>query len=310
MQVRNVRNFVHSSDNQSLDVLVRVVLNSLPSPRSKRVYAMAIRHFVDYLGAQEGEDLDKLFLQTYIAHMQDEGIGEGSINLRLAAIRKLSREADELKIWPAAVAAAFTSVKNIPQRGHRTGNWLSLDQAQQLVNAPDISTPYGLRNRAMLAVLIGCGLRRHELVKLTLPQLQMRESRWVITDLVGKRNKSRTVTVPTWVKQAIDVYLNTTQIHSGHLFQAMTKGGHISRGSISAETVRDVVKIYSRQCGFSISPHDLRRTYAKLAFKNGAKIDQIQLNLGHESLATTQVYLGTELDLKNGPGDFLKISIQ
>jgi len=47
-----------------------------------------------------------------------------------------------------------------------------------------------------------------------------------------------------------------------------------------------------------------------LAFKNGAKIDQIQLNLGHESLATTQVYLGTELDLKNGPGDFLNINIQ
>jgi len=50
-------------------------------------------------------------------------------------------------------------------------------------------------------------------------------------------------------------------------------------------------------------------TYAKLALKNGAKIDQIQLNLGHESLATTQVYLGTELDLKNGPGDFLPIQI-
>ena len=64
----------------------------------------------------------------------------------------------------------------------------------------------------------------------------------MITDLVGKRNKTRTVTVPTWVKQSIDVYLNTTKIHSGHLFQAMTKGGHISRDSISAETVRDVVK--------------------------------------------------------------------
>ena len=144
---------------------------------------MAIRHFVDYLGAQEGSNLDKLFLQTYIASMQDEGIGEGSINLRLAAIRKLSREAEELKVWPETVASAFASVKNIPQRGHRTGNWLSLEQAQQLINAPDISTLYGLRNRAMLAVLIGCGLRRHELVKLTLPQLQMREGRWVIADL-------------------------------------------------------------------------------------------------------------------------------
>ena len=310
MQANSIRNLVHSSNNQSLDVCVRVVLNSLPSPRSKRVYNMAIRHFIDYLEDQEGSNLDKLFLQTYIAYMQDEGIGEGSINLRLAAIRKLSREAEELKVWPETVTAAFTSVKNIPQRGHRTGNWLSLEQAQQLINAPDTSTPYGLRNRAMFAVLIGCGLRRHELVKLTLPQLQLRENRWVITDLVGKRNKTRTVTVPNWVKQSIDIYLNTTKIQSGHLFQAMTKGGHISRDSISAETVRDVVRMYSLQCGFAISPHDLRRTYAKLAFKNGAKIDQIQLNLGHESLATTQVYLGTELDLKNGPGDFLNLTIQ
>jgi len=297
------------ANNRSLDVLVRVVLNSLPSPRSKRVYSMAIRHFVDYLEDQEKTNLDKLFLQTYIASMQDEGIGEGSINLRLAAIRKLSREADELKIWPETVAASFASVKNIPHRGKRTGNWLLLDQAQQLINCPDISTPYGLRNRAILATLLGCGTRRHELVNLSLGQLQMRESRWVIADLVGKRNKTRTVTVPNWVKQCIDAYLVTTKIRSGRLFQAMCMGGRIQRDHLSSETVFEVVKRYGHQCGFSITPHDLRRTYAKLAFKNGAKIDQIQLNLGHESLATTQVYLGTDLDLKNGPGDFLPIRI-
>jgi len=264
---------------------------------------------VDYLEEQEAYNLDKLFLQTYIASMQDEGIGEGSINLRLAAIRKLSREAEELKIWPETVAAAFSSVKNIPQRGKRTGNWLSLEQTQQLINTPDISTPIGLRNRAILATLVGCGLRRHEVVRLTLSQLQLRDGRWVIADLVGKRNKTRTVTVPAWVKQSIDAYLEATHINSGHLFQALTKSGSIQRQQISSGTVRDVVKNSARKCGFSISPHDLRRTYAKLAFKNGAKIDQIQLNLGHESLATTQVYLGTELDLKNGPGDFLAINI-
>ena len=141
MQNTLVSNLVHSTNIPSMDVLVRVVLNSLPSPRSKRVYRMAIRHFVDYLEGHEEPTLDKLFLQTYIASMQDEGIGEGSINLRLAAIRKLSREADDLKIWPDTVAAAFASVKNIPQRGKRTGNWLSLEQAQQLINCPDISTP-------------------------------------------------------------------------------------------------------------------------------------------------------------------------
>jgi len=260
-------NHILSSNNRSLDVLMRVVINSLPSPHSKRIYSMAIRHFVDYLEDQEKPNLDKLFLQTYIASMQDEGIGEGSINLRLAAIRKLSREADELKIWPETVAAAFASVKNIPQRGKRTGNWLSLEQAQQLINCPDISTPYGLRNRAILAILLGCGIRRHELVKLTLSQLQLRDGRWVITDLVGKRNKTRTVTLPIWVKQSIDAYLEVTHIHSGKLFQAMTKGGHIQREQISSETVREVVKIYALKCSFTISPHDLRRYLRQAGFE-------------------------------------------
>lgn len=298
------------SDDKSIDVLVRVMLNSLPSPQSKRVYKMAIRDFLHYWQAHEEPVLDKLFLQTYITHVQDEGIGESSINLRLAAIRKLTREASELQIWPDTVAAAFSSVKNIPQRGKRTGNWLSLEQAQQLINAPDISTPIGLRNRAILATLLGCGLRRGELVKLSIGQLQLRDGRWVIANLIGKRNKIRTVTIPTWTKQAIDDYLDATDIHSGQLFQAMSRGGEIQRNHISPETVREVVKLNSQKCGFKITPHDLRRTYAKLALKNGAKIEQIQLNLGHQSLATTQVYLGTDLDLKNGPGDFLDISIK
>ena len=302
-------NPILSSNNRSLDVLVRVVINSLPSPRSKRVYNMAIRHFVEYLQSQEEPILDKLFLQTYISAMQDEGIGEASINLRLAAIRKLSREADELKIWPETVMAAFVSVKKIPQRGKRIGNWLTLEQAQQLINTPDTATHLGLRNRAILATLLGCGIRRNELVNLSSAQLQLRDGRWVIADLVGKRNKTRTVTVPLWVKQCIDAYLAATQIRSGHLFQAICKGGRIQRDYISSETVYEVVKKYGRLCGFSITPHDLRRTYAKLALKNGAKIDQIQFNLGHESLATTQVYLGNDLDLKNGPGDFLPIKI-
>ncbi len=306
----SVSNRAQDSYGKSMDVLVRVVLNSLPSPQSKRVYNMAIREFLQYWQANEEPVQNKLFLQTYITYLQDEGVGESSINLRLAAIRKLSREASELQIWPDTVAAAFSSVKNIPQRGKRTGNWLSLEQAQQLINAPDISTPIGLRNRAILATLLGCGLRRRELVNLSIDQLQLRDGRWVIANLIGKRNKTRTVTIPSWTKHAIDDYLDATDIHSGQLFQAMSRSGEIQRDHISPETVREVVKLNSQKCSFKITPHDLRRTYAKLALKNGAKIEQIQLNLGHQSLATTQVYLGTDLDLKNGPGDFLDISIK
>src|SRR3990172_70811 len=89
---------VYSYDSQEMDTLMRVVLNGLPSPSSRRVYGMAIRHFLDYLEILGEFKLDKLFLQTYVAVMQDEGIGEGSINLRLPAIRNLSREAEDLQI--------------------------------------------------------------------------------------------------------------------------------------------------------------------------------------------------------------------
>jgi len=211
------------SKGKSLDVLVRIVLNSLPSKSSKRVYRMATRDFLSFWHSRGNPTLDKLFLQTYITHMQDKGVGEASINLRLAAIRKLAREAVELQIWPEEVAAAFASVKNIPQRGKRTGNWLSLKQSQLLINAPDASTNIGLRDRAMLAVLIGCGIRRQELTNLKPGQLQLRDGRWVIADLIGKRNKARTVTVPAWGKQAVDAYIEACDIQSGRLFQAMRK---------------------------------------------------------------------------------------
>ncbi|MBW8011275.1 MAG: hypothetical protein FVQ83_08550 [Chloroflexi bacterium] len=176
MQSTSTKVSVHlqDSNHQNINILVRVVLNSLPSPLSKRVYKMGIRDFLEYWRVCEEPVLDKLFLQTYIANMQDEGVGEASINIRLAAIRKLAREASELQIWPDTVTSAFSSVKNIPQRGKRTGNWLSLDQAQQLISAPDISTHIGLRDQALLATLLGCGIRRTELITLTIQQLTSR----------------------------------------------------------------------------------------------------------------------------------------
>ena len=116
--------------------------------------------------------------------------------------------------------------------------------------------------------------------------------------------------VPIWTKQANDDYLDVTNIHSGQLFQAMSKSGKIQWDHISPETVREVVRLNAQKCGFRITPHDLRRTYAKLSLKNRAKIEQIQLNLGHQSPTTTQVYLGTDLDLANGPGDFLNIVVE
>lgn len=86
--------------------------------------------------------------------------------------------------------------------GIRVGNWLSQRQAQTLLSTPNISTVSGLRDRAILAVLLGCGLRRSEVAALTFAHVQQRDGRWCIVDLVGKHGRVRTAPMPAWVKMA------------------------------------------------------------------------------------------------------------
>ena len=95
--------------------------------------------------------------------------------------------------------------------GRKMGNWLTRNQAQELVNAASRHNLRGWRDGAMLGLLLGCGLRRSEVVGLNLDQLQSREGRWVIVNLVGKGKRLRTVPVPSWSKELLDAWLR----HSG-----------------------------------------------------------------------------------------------
>lgn len=80
------------------------------------------------------------------------------------------------------LASGIARIKSVRPHGVRVGNWLSLQQAQALLNAPDVRTKRGLRDRAMLATLLGCGLRRSELAALTMRHVQQRDNRWCIVD--------------------------------------------------------------------------------------------------------------------------------
>lgn len=237
-------------------------------------------------------------------------MGAGSINQRLSAIRKLAREAADDGALPEAVANGIKAVKGVRREGRRTGNWLTREQAQQLINAPDTNTLKGLRDRAILAILIGCGLRRQEAAHLTFDHLQQRDGRWVIVDLVGKRNKTRSVPMPPWAKAAIDEWADAAEILDGNVFRPVNKGGRIEGDSITPQAIRDVVVAYGEELGFDIAPHDLRRTFAKLAHNGGAELDQIQLSLGHTSIQTTERLLGVEQDLTDAPCDRLGLWLE
>lgn len=100
----------------------------------------------------------------------------------VTAVRKLAVEAADNGLLAPELASGIARIKGVRSHGVRVGNWLSLHQAQALLNAPDVRTKKGLRDRAMFATLLGCGLRRSELANLTTKHVQQRDNRWCIVD--------------------------------------------------------------------------------------------------------------------------------
>jgi integrase len=291
--------------------VIKLVVDGVTSSSSQRAYAHALDDFrVWYLGAGK-PGLNRATVQAYRAHLQAKGLAPATINLALSAIRKLAREAAYNGLLDAGLLTGILDSGGVRTRGVRAGFWLTRDQAQQLLNSPDTQTLKGKRDRAMLAVLIGGGLRRSEVASLTFEQLQQREARWVIVDLLGKGRRLRTVPIPSWTKAAIDEWAAAAGVHHGRVFRGVYRGGRLLRPdsmSISAQIVYSVVAEYAGKLGLKLASHDLRRTFAKLAYKGGASLDQIQITLGHASIQTTERYLGVQQNMADAPCDRLGLS--
>lgn len=291
------------------DAVVQAVIDGLTSEHSRRAYARALHDFLAWHDQQGRPRLTKALVQRYASELRAQGIGAASVNQRLSAIRKLAQEAADNGALSPALANGIKAVKGVRQAGQRAGNWLTRDQAQRLLDAPDATTLKGLRDRALLAVLLGCGLRREEAANLTLDHVQQRDGRWVIVDLVGKRQRVRTVPMPSWCKAAIDAWTQAAGITSGKVFRPVNKAGLVRGDKVTAQAIWKTVAGYAEALGLTVAPHDLRRTFAKLAHKGGAGLDQIQLSLGHASIQTTERYLGVSQDLTDAPCDRLGLRL-
>ncbi len=294
--------------------IMALVVNSLTSSNSQRAYAHALAVFMAWCVGQGRPGLSRQTVQAYRAYLQAQGQAPATINLALSAIRKLAREAAYNGLLDTALLAGILDSGGVRTHGVRSGNWLAKDQAQKLINRPDIQTLKGLRDRAILAVMIGGGLRRSEVAALTFEQIQQREARWVIVDLIGKGRRVRTVPIPSWTMAAIDEWAAAAGVHHGRVFRGVYRGGRLlqprSEG-ISAQVIYSVVSDYAGDLGLTtLAAHDLRRTFAKLAYKGGAGLDQIQIQLGHASIQTTERYLGVAQDLTDAPCDRLGLRLE
>ena len=194
-------------------------------------------------------------------------------------MRKLAVAAADNGLLAPELANGITRVKGVASKGVRLGNWLSAKQSQALLNAPDATTNKGLRDRAILAVLLGSGLRRSEVAALTFGHIQQRDGRWCIVDLVGKHGRVRTVPMPIRVK--VSCVGTTAGIAEGPMFRSVNRGGKVRESALSETVIWQLIRPYAEDAGVAgIAPHDCRRTCAKLCRAAGGELEQIQMLRG------------------------------
>jgi integrase len=284
------------------------VLSSLTSASGQRTYDHAIREFVGWYCSEPRLAFNRTVVQRYRIHLEQRQYAPATINLRLAAVRRVAYEAADAGLLSPELAAGIRRVKGVRRLGVRLGNWLSPEQGRRLLEHDGPTTPRHARDHAMLAMLIGCGLRRGELLGLAMESVQQREDHWVIVDLVGKGGHVRTVPIPSWVKLAVDAWTKAAGITEGRVFRAINKAGRVWGDGMSPKVLWDVVRAAARRASIeNLAPHDLRRTCARLCHLAGGELEQIQFLLGHVSVQTTERSLGCKQKLRCAVNDQLGI---
>ena len=193
-----------------------------------------------------------MLLVQYPVKSQFRHYPSTTINLRLAAVRRLAHEAADCGLLSADLAAGIRRVKGAKRLGMPVGNWLSAEQGKRLLRTVDVGSLRGKRDYATLAILLGCGLRRAELTALRVEDIQQREEHWVIADLIGKGGHIRTVPVPDWVKAGIDAWMAASGIAGGILLRSINKAGRVWGCGFSPKVIWGVVKEQAKFVRFQL----------------------------------------------------------
>lgn len=228
MKLKNKRKSVRPKTKLGLLDLEQAkaaVVGSLPSLGSQREYCRSINEFVAWYCSEPRLSFNKTVVIRFRMHLEERHLAPATINLRLAAVRRLAYEAADSGLLSPELAAGIRRVKGAKKLGVRLGNWLTQEEARALWQLPDARTLRGARDRAMLAVLLGCGLRRRELTELALIDIQRREDHWAVVNLIGKGGHVRTVPMPDWVKQQIDDWCKLSSVWTGKIFRCVCRAG-------------------------------------------------------------------------------------
>src|SRR5262249_24455887 len=156
-----------------LDQTKRSVLNSLTSLQSRRSYQHAMDEFIGWYCSEPRLALNRAVVLRYRLQLEEKKLAASTINVRLAAVRRLAYEAADTGLLSPELVASIRRVKGVPQLGRRVGNWLTAAEGEQLLAGVDRQTLRGKRDAAIVSLLLGCGLRRSEVVGLRTSDLRV-----------------------------------------------------------------------------------------------------------------------------------------
>jgi integrase/recombinase XerC len=258
------------------------------SPYTVRNYQTDLADFFKFLTKKELtllDEVDRHILRDYLSELVGRGIAKASIARKLSAIRSFFRYLVREEI----IAKNPIEQVSSPKLDRRLPSFLTQEEMGKLLNAPDLSTPLGQRDRALLELLYASGLRVSELVGLTLEQIDLESNEIRVW---GKGSKERVVLMGQPAAEALKDYIKEGRARLRG--EKKSKALFLDRygQKLTERSVQRLLNQYAKKAGIGkrVHPHMLRHTFATHLLDGGADLRVVQELLGHARLTSTQIY--------------------
>lgn len=257
------------------------------SPNTVAAYGRDLARYIDWLAGERitrADDVTRADIERHMAALGEVGLAPASLERAASAIKGLHRFMVAEGMCDELPTADFP----LPKKPSRLPDVLSREQAAALLDQPFAKTPAGLRDRAILEVLYGCGLRASELVGLDRRCVLLADE---VLRVFGKGSKERLVPILGTAADSLADYLDHGR--DGLVGRTPTPAVflNVHGGRLSRQSVHAICEKYGRLVGISgLHPHTLRHSFATHLLEGGCDLRAVQELLGHSDISTTQIY--------------------
>lgn len=266
---------------------------SLQSASSKKTMKSFLNRIAVLLGYENlmqvrWHELRRHHVQAIIAKLSEQDLSPATVNTYLSAMKGVALEAWASGLMSSNDHAMIKQVKSLRGKRVRKGKALSKENVQKLLNI-NKNNPIGVRNFAIFGLMVGCGLRRAEVVTINVGDLDQEEGRLIVR---GKGDKERVLYVPKGVIASIQHWLKVARLGDDKpMFTRILRYNIITTKRLTSQAIYFLIKQQQEKLALpDISPHDLRRTFATMLLERGEDLITVKEAMGHSSVDTTQTY--------------------